>query len=348
MRPVLTQRNLDVTEDLRPGVEDVLTFKVRNNTAAVADIHLVVVNTCPGWLATVTPPVLAGMAPGEVRNAQLRVTPPDPAVLGTGCHIDVQGWIGDRLIGGIRKLDVPPVQLPEANPPWEEREISFQPDPPVVGLPGQVCIRLQNPLPVARTVTVNFKWAAFGAGIGFTPLGSLVNLVLPPNSNGNYCVNWTPIAIGPDDSLHRCILVELVQPGWATQTSQRNLDLRRTPRIDLSRLRVPFLIANPDLITHTLELRTETFGIDPYWMVKLVTGGGDPPPNVLLGDGSVRLFLQMVPAMAGAIGPAAPPPYQFGDESRVEVEALLDGKSVGGITVQLKPPERDWLPLGQK
>ena len=34
--PILTQRNLDVVEDLRPGVTDTLTFKVRNNTASTA------------------------------------------------------------------------------------------------------------------------------------------------------------------------------------------------------------------------------------------------------------------------------------------------------------------------
>ena len=65
--PVYTYRNLDLTEDLRPGVTDVLTFAVGNLTAAVATINLVVDNTCPGWSAVATPAQLINMAPGEVR-----------------------------------------------------------------------------------------------------------------------------------------------------------------------------------------------------------------------------------------------------------------------------------------
>ena len=349
MPPVITQRNLDVTEDLQPGVTDTLTFKVRNNTSSTANMNLVVVNTCPGWTAVVVPAVLVNMAPGEVRNAQLQVTPPNPAVLGTGCHIDVQAWIGDQLIGGIRKLDVPPVQLPHSEPSWMEKEIVFQPDPPVVGKPGKVCIQLQNPLPFARIVTVDFSWAAFGAGIGFTPLGSLVNITLPPNSNALYCINWTPTSLGSGDDLHRCILVRLSQQGWQDQTSQHNVDLVHTPRIDLSRIRVPVLIANPDPVPHELRLLTETFGIDPYWQVRFVQGGpnpGDPPPDILMGDGSVKLYMELMPAMAAvATGPLAPPPYQFGDESRVEVAVVMDGKPMGGFSVQLEPPKQTFLPL---
>ena len=40
--PIYTYRNLDVTEDLKPGVTDVLTFNVANPTAVPATITLVV------------------------------------------------------------------------------------------------------------------------------------------------------------------------------------------------------------------------------------------------------------------------------------------------------------------
>ncbi len=40
--PIYTYRNLDVTEDLKPGVTDVLTFSVANPTAVTATINLVV------------------------------------------------------------------------------------------------------------------------------------------------------------------------------------------------------------------------------------------------------------------------------------------------------------------
>jgi len=45
------------------------------------------------------------------------------------------------LIGSVRKLDLPSVHLPfNVNPPWEEPEISFVPDPPVEGAANQACI----------------------------------------------------------------------------------------------------------------------------------------------------------------------------------------------------------------
>lgn len=84
--PIYTLSNLDVAEDLQPGVEDILSFKVGNPTASTADVVLVVDNSCPGWTATVSPTVLVavGPNPADFRFAELRVTPPNPAVLGTG------------------------------------------------------------------------------------------------------------------------------------------------------------------------------------------------------------------------------------------------------------------------
>ena len=341
--PVYTQQNLDVTEDLKPGVTDTLTFKVGNPTAATADINLVVVNTCPGWTAVVQPAVLSAVGPNDndIRSASLLVTPPDPAILGTACHIDVQGWIGNQMIGGIRKLDVPPVHLPpNVQPPWEEPEISLSPDPPIVGQPAQICVQLQNPLGFARPVTVDFRVADFGAGVPFTSVGSQ-GFTLPANSLANYCHPWTPAAGG---TLHRCILIVLSQVGYQDQTSQRNLDLVQAQRAQPDLARVPFVVGNPDGVQHHLTFQLQTFGIDPYWQAVIRTNQGDPPPDVIMGDGSVRLFLQLQPANTAQSSQAAPVDYQFGAQSQVEVTALLDGVPVGGMTVQLLPPAL-YLPL---
>jgi hypothetical protein len=44
--------------------------------------------------------------------------------------------------------------------------------------------------------------------------------------------------------------------------------------------------------------------------------------------------------------PAAPPAdYTFGDESRVELGVYLDGRQVGGLSVEVRPPERTFLPV---
>lgn len=339
--PIKTQRNLDVTEDLTPGVPDDLVFKVGNPTANTADIQLVVDNTCPGWTAVVSPTLLTNVSPGEVRDATLTVTPPNPATLGSGCHIDVQGWIGDQLIGGIRKLDVPPVHLPvEVDPPWMEQEISVIPDPPVVGQPGQICVELQNPLPVSRTVTLDYAVADFGAGIFFTTVATR-EVTLPPNSLDKYCANWTPATGG---TLHRCIRVTLKQDNYEDQHSQLNVDVVEFDLGSLAQLDLPVLVRNPDLVPHNLQLMLTTFGIHPAWMVALIGEDGQAPPDMIGPGETLNLQLQFQPMQARQSSPAASS-FSFGDESRVEVAVLMDGAEIGGFSFVLEEQPRLFLPL---
>ena len=68
---------------------------------------------------------------------------------------------------------------------------------------------------------MDFAAADFGAGIDFTPVGSL-SLTLPPHSLDRYCLPWTPASTGTP---HRCILVTLKQAGFQDMHSQRNVDL---------------------------------------------------------------------------------------------------------------------------
>ena len=342
--PLITQRNLDVSENLQAGVSDDLTFKVRNNSSASADISLVVDNTCPGWSAVISDPadgVLHNVAPGDILTATLTVTPPDPVTLGSGCHIDVQAWIGDQMIGGIRKMDVPPVQLPsDVNPPWEEPEISFEPSPPVVGVTGKICVELQNPLPVSRTVTIEYAVADFGAGIPFTPV-AMKTFTLPPNSLDKYCADWTPAAGG---TLHRCALITLKQDGYQDMRSQRNVDVRKVIISDFASLDIPFTIGNPDLVTHTLTLTPTLIGIDPYWQPIIVIDPGDPPPNELGPGQMVNLHLMLLPAVTGKSPQAAAPSnYRYGDVSQVEIAEYLDGELSGGVTIELST-QRLYLP----
>jgi uncharacterized repeat protein (TIGR01451 family) len=339
--PIYTQHNLDVAEDLRPGVEDVLTFTVGNPTAVTGTIQLVVDNTCPGWIAFVDPTSLADVGPNDtdLRLAALHVTPPVGPPLGTACHIDVQGWIGDKLIGGIRKLDVPPVHLPTANPPWEEKEISVNPDPPVVGQPVSFCVELANPLPISRTITVIYSYADFGAGIGFTPIQTRT-ITLPPGSIDKYCINWTPTAGG---TLHRCLLVTLQQPSFQDQRSQHNVNLVR-PTQGPSGIRIPFFVGNPDLFTRTLRFDPVLVGIDPtLWRPHFTP---DPPPD--LGPGQVLdMQFELVPAVAAlrADAAASSNDYRFGDSSRAEIGVYLEDELVSGFTVEYGPPLTVYLPV---
>lgn len=341
--PINTQRNLDVTESLQGGVPNTLEFKVGNPTSSTADVMLVVDNTCPGWTAVVNPAILKGMAPGEVLTATLTVTPPNPVVLGSGCHIDVQGWIGDQLIGGFRKLDVPPVHLPaHVVPSWAENEITFQPDPPVVGQPGQICVQLENPLPVAVTVAVEFQVADFGAGIPFTPL-TTQNFNLPPMSINNYCVPWTPAVSG---TLHRCVLITLQQDGYQDMTSQRNVNLQRIPLSGLAGMDIPFVVGNPDLVPHNLMLVPTFFGLDSSWSVQFLTEAGGMPP-AMLQPGQMVMLHMMINNMTLGNTTVAAPNTKYGAIVKIEVSEMLDGEQMGGFTIQLGNL-LSFLPLIQK
>lgn len=337
--PIYTQRNLDVTENLQPGQTDTLTFKVRNDSNVTTDILLDVDNTCPGWTATVIPTLLTNMAPGEVRNAQLLVTPPNPVTLGSACHIDVRGWIGDRLIGGIRKLDVPPVHLPTGiDPPWLEPEITVATNPPVVGQPTQLCVQLQNPLGISRIVTLVYAVADFGAGIPFTTVATTV-VTLPPNSNANYCITWTPALGG---TLHRCVLITLKQNGYQDQTSQHNLNLIRRWPGQLGDYTTTVRVHNPDIISHTLRIDPLISGLDPFWKIHILP---DPPPELGPGD-DIMLEVGFTPGTTAFATPAATLPVNigFGDETRIDLAIYLDDEQVGGFTLSLDQ-SRLYLPL---
>ena len=355
--PIFTQRNIDVTEDLKPGIPDTLTFAVGNPTASIGDIALIVDNTCPGFNAVVSPTLLTGVGPNDsdIRTAQLIVTPPNPVNLGSGCHIDVQGWLVDatgqpaKLLGGIRKLDVPPVHLPEnIQPSWLEPEISIKNIPIQIGVPNSICIELQNPLNVTRVVTLEYSVADFGAGIPFTPVGTKV-VQLPPNSIDKYCLDWTPANGG---TLHRCVQVILKQINYKDQRSQHNLDLVRGSRLDPTHGGfITFTVRNPDLVTHTLKLDTIVYGIHPFYHVVIRKPGPipDPPPDVLGPGEQINLAIGLLPAVQaiGAHAPLAPPAdYRYGDESRVDVSVKLDDVEVGGVTMQLAVDEKKiYLPV---
>lgn len=350
--PLITQSCLDVVEVLQPGRTDTLSFLVRNNTGAAGTVSLVVDNTCPGWTATITTPAsgqyvnLAAGATGSP-NAVLSVTPPTGGLLGSGCHIDVQAWIGTKMIGGVRKIDIAPVHLPlRVIPPWEESEMTFSPDPLVLGQPAQLCIRLVNPLGTAQTVTVDFAVADFGAGIGFTPAAS-GTFNLPPNSVTTHCVNWTPATTG---TLHRCILATLKQTGYRDQTSQRNVNAVR-PTATSGSLIIPFTAGNPDLIRHALGFTPRLVGINPHWQPVIEPLGGGTLPTTI--EPGARIALQVRFILIGldpSVTTAPPPPmldFSAGSRHSVEISVLLDGVETGGFTVEITPYPT-YLPLTRK
>lgn len=340
-----TQSCLDTIEDFSTLATNNLVFSVGNPTAVAGNITLVVDNTCPGWSASITNPAsgtltAVGANDSDIRSATLQVTRPTPAILGSGCHIDVQAWIGSHLIGGFRKLDVPPVHLPtNITPSWEEPEIVFVPDPPLLGVSGQVCVVLNNPTGSNKTVTLQFDAADFGAGVSFTPFATHVFL-LPAHTTNRYCVTWDPSVVG---TTHRCILVHLIQAGYRDMSSQRNVDLVRYTA-SLSTLDIPFTIANPDLVGHQVTFDLQTIGIDPMWHPVIIIPA---PGSAMIPAGGMLIVHLQFQAMALAALPPFPPDFHFGDSSRVSVGVLLDGQPTSGLTILLAPT-RTYLPVVKK
>ncbi len=352
--PLYTERCLDTTEDLRPGVPDTFIFPVRNPRAGTETIRIAIDNTCPGW--QVSAPYSLTLAGGASVNALTTVTPTAP--LGTECHVDVQGWIGEDLIGGYRKIDIPPVHLPHASPPWEEREISTIPIQPVVNVTNTLCVELINPLTVTKVVTAVFSEADFGAGIGFTTIATRV-ISLPPLSIDRYCVDWFPV-YGPGRGLHRCLLVTLKQPGWRDVHSQRNLDVVRPSlagmRAAMFLLTVPsegVFVGNDTGGTVGLSFRIRPFGLPPDRAIQLANVAGGPLPGTLAPGQQVHVELRAIliglaqDQMAiPAAGPVAEDlvQAQYGDHARVEVEVLFDGQPHSGFTIEIQPPAQAFLP----
>jgi hypothetical protein len=354
-----SRQNLDVAEVLHPNVPTDVIIPVGNPTAAPANIDLVVDNTCPGWTAFVTPTTLFGVLANDtdIRNVTLEVTPPT-GLLGTGCHIDLLGYIGGVLIGGVRKIDRQPLAPPVMEPHYAESEISVSPVPPVVGQNTQVCATINNPTATAQTVTLTFNWADFGAGIGFTPIKTVANVVVPAFGSKTVCITWVP---APGGTLHKCIEIQIHQDGYYDIYSQRNLDLVRSNLSDLFHgnlfVNLPnFLIHNPgDPEPCTFDLMQ--FGL-PGFMFQLMDHNGNPVmpgTQVMFGAGETQsFFLQIRQAALTTNSPlAVNASLTAGSESFVDVIPYVNGEPLmvdgnqSAVRFTFEPPLQ-YIPLIKK
>jgi hypothetical protein len=352
-----SRRNLDVAELLRPEVPEEVPIAVANPTAATADMDLVVDNTCPGWVAWVSPNVLLGVGPnsGDVRTVVLTVIPP-PGLLGTGCHIDLLAYIDGLLIGGVRKIDRPPTAPPIDQPPWAETEITVSPDPPRPGQQAQVCVKLVNPTTEDQVVDVIFAAADFGAGVPFTNFSTVMGSVIPANGMLVICVPWAPAEGG---TLHRCLRIQIHQEGYHDVFSQRNIDLfafavRVLQLPDLQLDLPPFLLQNPWPDPVPFFFNVVPVGLSGLSVEMVIGDTGTPLPpgeEVLLQPGEVRSFHLRLRRMGSSLLATQPaPPQMVGDQHYIDVlpygngqPLLVDGIQSGVRYVLVNP--RLFLPL---
>jgi hypothetical protein len=328
---IISQKNLDVGEHLRPGVEDQLVITVGNPKSFTADIQIVVHSECPGWQAWTEPEILRNVPPGATREVTLRVIPPaEGATLGSGCYIDVESYINGELISGIRKIDLPPVHPPVGEPPYAESELSFIPDPPKVGQPAQICAELHNYAPVDQTVDLTLSAADFGIGIPFQEAGQLPNVVIPANTTIKRCLPWTP----PPGSVHRCLQILIQQRGYEDIISQRNIDIEPATKASEAPLQRDFQVGNPTGQTKAVQMDVKTVGLPQGSSVSIRSS------EVTLGPGEVMTNTVSIEPPPGAAG-AWP-----GEGHMVAVEAFIDDELIGGIQIEFEVEQvKIYLPI---
>ena len=190
-----SQRVIDASEVLLPGVVSELIFPVRNFTQDIATITLGLIPLFPDLNITLSQDVLPDMQPNEVQYVTLGVTlplvgdlPPDLAPL-----VDIEAFINVNPIGGFRKIYRPPVPLHvPSDPIYAEREIQVSPYPPQAGEPTEICVELRNHTSEEQTLAVDFLWAEFGIGLPWHLLNTKDPVVLPAHSLSKQCVMWVP------------------------------------------------------------------------------------------------------------------------------------------------------------
>jgi hypothetical protein len=324
---VVSQRNMDVAEYLRPGITDQYAFPVGNPFDKPITVSLGLVLHLPGWQADLSN-VMFGLAQHEQRVVTLTVTPPaDLTNLGDETPVlDVEAYYRDdthewTLLGGFRKLFRPPIPIhhPE-DPPYAEREISIQPYPPRAGEPTEICVELRNPTDYEQTVWVEFAWADFGIGLPWHPFhGQLVTL--PPHSLVKKCTTWVPPFAG-----HFCAQVSLIDPAQP----QRYPVVRSQRNMDVGEILIP---GQPSTLTFpvhnsTQDTVTVMLGLVPHleWDVSL---SQDVLPN--MGPGATRPVTLTVTRPLDAPEPEPGQPV-------VDVEGYIGGQLIGGLRKLYYPP----------
>lgn len=191
---VISQRNLDVAEPLRPGVMDRFVFPVGNPTPQPATITLGLINHLEGWEVRLDKYVLPGVQPGPQHaiSVTMYVTPALTLPESEGVPVvDVEAYIGDQRIGGFRKLFQPPVPIhrPE-DPIYAEREIKVRPYPPREREPVEICVEVRNPTDEPHAMVVDFRWAEFGIGLPYHPIRTTEPFTVPAHGLAMPCTIW--------------------------------------------------------------------------------------------------------------------------------------------------------------
>jgi hypothetical protein len=324
---IVSRKNLDVGEHLRPGQEDQLEITVGNPTSQTADIQIAVYSECPGWEAWPEPEIVQDVPPGGTRTVTLHVVPPaGETTLGTGCYIDVESYINGELISGIRKVDVPPIHPPPDEPYYAEREIWIEPNPPVAGQPAKICVELHNFANSAQTADVTLYFADFGAGTPFQEVERLEDVVFPANTTVTECIEWTP----PAGTGHVCLQVKIEQDGYEDIVSQMNVDTVGLPVDIVTPATLEFSVGNPTGQTATVQLDVTQTGLPGGVTAEVVEGN-----KVTLAPGQVVSRTLQIGSDGQGVTVLSQETMP-GDDHLIAVEAFIDDELIGGVQFEFE------------
>jgi hypothetical protein len=343
-KTIWSQRNIDVGEPLRRGQPHSMTFPVGSGPhEGPVTVTLGLINHLPGWGVDLSSDSFFDVfydivVEDEPVDVTLIVTPPlNAPALGTGKPIvDVEAYVDGELIGGFRKLDVPPIDVHKPHEKsYAETELSVDPDPPKSGQEAQVCSVIQNTSSASATATLTFGWADFGMGIPFTITGMTPptrTVALGANLTDTACVTWTPTHAG-----HQCIQVKLTDPAgnYEPRFSQRNVDVEERPPCGETKT-FTFTVYNDSPFTVTVDIGLITFNVPPDWKVTIV-----PSQTLELGpfsEGVIMVIVEIpcpstLQAMR-ALQEMSVLQDETGDVPIIDVEGYVDGELVGGIEIQ--------------
>jgi hypothetical protein len=314
--PFFSQRNIDVGEPLEPNVPHSRVFPVRNPFDHPVNIELGLIPHLPGWGIEPTSDIFVDMQPGEIREAELTVIPPDELPADGSPIVDVEGYADGQLIGGFRKIFRPPVPVHRPRDPiYAESEIGVDPYPVLPDQPVELSVEVFNPTDKDRIVTATFSVADFGIGLPFSPADIVPNPVMifvPANGAARGHTIWQP----QDKRGQFCVRVALELDGQEPVWSQRNIDIGE-----------PLQPGVP----HSLEFPvgswpyTETVSVE-LGLVQHAEGWNVNLSQEALADvepgEQVSVTLTVTP----------PPDAQLGTgEPIVDVEAFVDGVLIGGF-----------------
>jgi len=352
--PVWSQRNIDVGEPLAPGVPHTLEFPVGSwpYTKPVT-IALAMLNYRPDWQVRITPEVLHNVQPFELVPVSLTVTPTVDAELGTTEPIlDLEAYVNGELLGGIRKLDIPPVPLHKPHEKgYAESEIVINPEPPQQGKLTSISTLVYNTSDSPMTIDLEFGWAQFGMGIPFTSTGispPTRTVHLAPGANSVATVSWTPVYSGS-----QCVFIRLSDPQgiYEPQESQRNVHVEPAQPCAQPFTKL-FLISNSTSSAVTVTIGSSAINLPPGWNYTVA------PQQVELGPyQSATITVTLYPPCPKtAQEMRALQEYSMSQQSGsvgiIDVEGYIDGGLVGGIEIMLPyaaaPPQQLYLPLVRK